>query len=477
MSDVELLGSSLREARERLKLSLSEAERITKIRARYLEALEQGNYASLPSVVHARGFLRNYARAIGLDGDLTVAQFDELISGNRRRNRKDPAPLLPNGEAPMPIKRAARITQETPSVRLSRTGSFEAITPQPFTRASAEKPANGPQLATRIVLILAGLILISALAVIGLTAAGVLQLPIAGLNAPSAILTPLATATAPSVAAPTFTPTLNLPSPLPVFASTGTPTDLPTPTAVPNQVIPTTPAGQGTAATGTVKVEFQIVARTWINVVVDGQPVYTGSADPGSQIRYEGREIRVRVSNAVGVLVLVNDISQGIMGARGEIVEQTYTASGIRLPTATATATVLAGASELGLPPTAPPTASGPSALRLPTGTRLPATQQTPESPPEQLVRTTESTLTASPTATFFVFPTQTSLPSNTPLPTASPSATATGTYTPSMTFTPSRTKPPTQTFTPTATFTPSATVLFLPRETSTPLGGEIRTK
>jgi cytoskeletal protein RodZ len=67
------LGPSLPErllaARERKGVDLFRAERDTKIRTRYLSALEHGEYRELPGAVYTRGFLRNYALYLGLDPD------------------------------------------------------------------------------------------------------------------------------------------------------------------------------------------------------------------------------------------------------------------------------------------------------------------------------------------------------------------------------------------------------------------------
>jgi cytoskeletal protein RodZ len=66
------LGQMLREAREAKRWDIARAERETRIRARYLVALEQGDYRDLPSTVYTRGFVQNYARFLGLDPDLCL---------------------------------------------------------------------------------------------------------------------------------------------------------------------------------------------------------------------------------------------------------------------------------------------------------------------------------------------------------------------------------------------------------------------
>ncbi len=76
------LGVWLRRARESRQLTLEEAERRLRIRKRYLQALENGDYDSLPGPVQARGFLRNYARFLGLPVEEALARYEADISGH-----------------------------------------------------------------------------------------------------------------------------------------------------------------------------------------------------------------------------------------------------------------------------------------------------------------------------------------------------------------------------------------------------------
>jgi hypothetical protein len=64
------IGNSLREARVRQQLELAEVELATKIRARYLRALEEESFDVLPAQTYVKGFLRTYADYLGLDGQL-----------------------------------------------------------------------------------------------------------------------------------------------------------------------------------------------------------------------------------------------------------------------------------------------------------------------------------------------------------------------------------------------------------------------
>jgi cytoskeleton protein RodZ len=70
------IGNSLREARVRQQLELSEIEQATKIRTRYLRALEEESFEALPAQTYVKGFLRTYADYLGLDGQLYVDEFN-----------------------------------------------------------------------------------------------------------------------------------------------------------------------------------------------------------------------------------------------------------------------------------------------------------------------------------------------------------------------------------------------------------------
>src|SRR3954447_7610693 len=77
------LPERLYAARERKGVDLYRAERDTKIRARYLAALERGEYRELPGAVYTKGFLRNYAAYLGLDPDEILLQWRRERGGGR----------------------------------------------------------------------------------------------------------------------------------------------------------------------------------------------------------------------------------------------------------------------------------------------------------------------------------------------------------------------------------------------------------
>jgi cytoskeletal protein RodZ len=90
------LPERLTTARERKGVDVYRAERDTKIRARYLGALEAGDYAELPGAVYTKGFLRNYALYLGLDPDDVVRQW-------RRERGDSTVPAEPVLAVPKPL--------------------------------------------------------------------------------------------------------------------------------------------------------------------------------------------------------------------------------------------------------------------------------------------------------------------------------------------------------------------------------------
>lgn len=77
----ETVGETLRRARLAKKLELQDIAAYLCIRARFLDALENGNTKELPGDAYAQGFVRSYAAYLGLDADKTVARYKQETSG------------------------------------------------------------------------------------------------------------------------------------------------------------------------------------------------------------------------------------------------------------------------------------------------------------------------------------------------------------------------------------------------------------
>ena len=74
------IGSSLREARLRQGLDFPALEERTKIRSKYLRALEEESFDILPAPTYVKGFLRSYAEALGLDGQPFVDEYNSRFA-------------------------------------------------------------------------------------------------------------------------------------------------------------------------------------------------------------------------------------------------------------------------------------------------------------------------------------------------------------------------------------------------------------
>jgi cytoskeletal protein RodZ len=98
------VGEKLREAREVRGVDLFRVERDTKIRAKYLGALEDGDFSDLPGDVYARGFLRNYSTYLGLDPDEMEEQW--------RDEAGHAAPVRPNVIGPQPLTMRRKVVFE-----------------------------------------------------------------------------------------------------------------------------------------------------------------------------------------------------------------------------------------------------------------------------------------------------------------------------------------------------------------------------
>ena len=72
-----MIGDLLRRERERQNLSIKDIEKVTSIRALYIDAIEKGEYKTLPGEVYAKGFVRNYANYLKLNANEIVNAFNE----------------------------------------------------------------------------------------------------------------------------------------------------------------------------------------------------------------------------------------------------------------------------------------------------------------------------------------------------------------------------------------------------------------
>jgi cytoskeletal protein RodZ len=90
------IGAYLRRERELRHVSLEELVQTTRIPLRMLQRIEDDRFEELPGEVFARGFLRSYARALGLSAEQVLERYGE----GRKVEAPSPAPLLSSIQAP-----------------------------------------------------------------------------------------------------------------------------------------------------------------------------------------------------------------------------------------------------------------------------------------------------------------------------------------------------------------------------------------
>ncbi|WP_051250870.1 helix-turn-helix domain-containing protein [Paenibacillus harenae] len=108
MSD---LGVLLQNAREKRGLSLDDIQETTKIRKRYLQAIESGDHTVLPGPFYVRAFVKNYSEAVGLDPDEVLRLYQHEV----------PAAPAEQIVEPLPVRTPRRVKSQS-SERLGKIG-------------------------------------------------------------------------------------------------------------------------------------------------------------------------------------------------------------------------------------------------------------------------------------------------------------------------------------------------------------------
>ena len=292
------LGRLLLEARNAKELSLADVEKTTRIRQKYLEALENGQFSSLPRGATARGFLRTYASFLGLD----VAEVSQLYARESGDSGED--------------------------VSIAEPGKPRLVDYRPIEVELINEERSWGWLRW-----LVALVIVAALAGAGwwylsrnpgrnlLTSLGSPSpavLAQRGATAsPTTTATPwIVTATAPADASgaqlrPTPTSDL-LPLPTPTLPPTPTPSPRPTGILTPEAVT-------------RIALAMRIGQRAWVHVAVDGSTTLEEILETGQTRSWEANSsVYVRTGNAGGVNLTLNNQDLGVMGDVGQVAERVW---------------------------------------------------------------------------------------------------------------------------------------------------------
>lgn len=288
------LGQWLREAREAKGRSLAEVEATTRIRQKFLAALEAEEWDNLPDDVTSIGFLRKYATYLGLDPQQAVERF-------RARNARRPLPPPP------------------PEIPSDRPVDYRPMEMDLEVKPPRQIPWRPIVAAVAVLLVLAGIwwVLTFQRGWLSRWSAFLPEIPLLGGPAPTATPEILATPTR-IVIRVTATPTATSPA---------TPTPTSTPTPLPEVEGGTAPviAETATPELGPVieslVLQMETTQRSWVSVNVDGQKAMETTLEPGEIREWEGRRsISLRTGNAAGVALVMNGQPVGPLGGPGEIV-------------------------------------------------------------------------------------------------------------------------------------------------------------
>ena len=258
-----MLGNTLRDERERQKLSVNDIEQGTSIRALYIEAIENGEYDKLPGEVYTRGFIKNYAKFLGLDGDAFAKEFTAELHG------APPAPPVEEKPAAQPVE-SKPVVESKPAKKSSKVVG----------------EVRGENRGSSGIMIVAAVVLIAALA-------GGAWAFLSGDGGDVASKPPAQTQ--PAQTQPAQTPVANA------------------------NPAPQTPAD-------VVKVEAKFNNRCWTLVTVDGAVVLEGVVEAGENLSWEGKEsVNLRLGDAGAVELTHNGKNLGVQGGAGDVVDKTFT--------------------------------------------------------------------------------------------------------------------------------------------------------
>jgi cytoskeleton protein RodZ len=296
------VGQKLQSQRKLMGLTLEDVERHTHIRMHYLQALETGDIAHLPSPVQGRGMLSNYATFLGLDTDTILLRFADGLQAslyNRQAIRNTPLPGKRHYEEG---GKPARPSQ------LKRLFSMDLFA------------------GSFLILFILGFIIWGALRVSNLHAG---QAPSPTAPPVSEIL--LSTPSENSVGSVTSVPG-NAVLTAPTLVENTAPMTGTVVTAMTETPIVIGPV-QGNA---NAPIQVYVIAhqQAWMRVTVDGEVVFEERVVPGSAYSFAGSErIELLTGDGSSLQVYFNQQDLGQLGSYGEVVERIFSLEGVQTPT------------------------------------------------------------------------------------------------------------------------------------------------
>lgn len=361
-------GDKFRQAREKKELTLDQVSNVTKISSRMLKAIEEEHFDQLPGGVFNKGFIRAYAKHLGLNDEEAVndyltclreAQVDahevwepqSLPAAPPVAAKKDrPEASKPAPKPPAPKPQAPPQTEELPDLQLPRAEDLH-----PSRRDFTDDSASG--ISWRLVTVAAVTVVLAG--ILWVRHSRVEHPATAMANSQPTMNQPAPAATASSVPVPSQ-PNAN-PAPAPSNrlspATQAGVSSLPAqPASTPRPATATSPAPAGDTTESsdvtvrkfdksvlkssdkqstTLTLVIRASENSWISVLADGQVVTqeTLIAPANTSVR-ASRQITVRVGNAAGISFLFNGQEVPAQGDESEVRTMVFDASGFKsIPT------------------------------------------------------------------------------------------------------------------------------------------------
>ncbi len=293
------LGHILREARENKGHTLGEVQEKIRINTRFLEALEAGRYSDLPTPVHVRGFLRNYARFLGLDPEPLLERYK-----------------LSENYLPSPVADETRtdISQLSPLPERQDQPFFDPV------NVEVSQKRRGPEAGIQLLIIAAAII------ALGLILNRFLPLILNNEDGSEA-LTESITDVLQNITGNEESTDVDIQA---TVNATLTVSEIITSTNRTSQNIDTPPTPSPTrpplpATLEEINLKIEITERTFMEVTIDGDTIFSGLARDGDAFEWLAEEeAKISTGNAIAIFLTINDTPLGRMGGRGENKEEIF---------------------------------------------------------------------------------------------------------------------------------------------------------
>jgi cytoskeleton protein RodZ len=342
-------GEKFRKERERRGFTLDDVSNVTKIGSRMLKAIEEDRFEALPGGVFNKGFIRAYAKHLGLNDEEAISDY--LAALREAQIGAQLAEDQPEPGAPSPAGQQARNSPpKGPRGKKAKSTSRTEEQPELAEAMAARRSRNNNDnsgIPWKALLLAVAVLLILAMALWGLRSHNVRtgqdrpeQPPSSQKTAADAV--PAEAFVAPSSSTPTGVATASKAStPLPaakapstasvaapvVGAKSGKPPE--------ESKVPGASAEKPLAEPAKAAVPFMLVIRatenSWISVTADGQAVGHETLIAPAHTSVRGnREIVVKAGNAAGVSFLLNGKEIPPQGAEGEVKTFIFDSTGIQ---------------------------------------------------------------------------------------------------------------------------------------------------